>query len=104
VGGSVSTVVRATMVMPVSTKMGVTAPTTAPTVTAQMTQQKMRTFVPPFTDGVHVSTSVPSSPSPQVRTRFDDRVLNTQNFSKEQPYGMCKLLFSPASINVVNIS
>jgi len=80
VSASVSTSVGATMVMPVSTEMGVTAPTTTPTVTAQMTQPEMGTFVPPFTAGVHVSTSVPSSPSPQVR--------NTQNFSKDQPYGM----------------
>jgi len=35
-----------------------------------------------------VSTSVPTSPNPQVRNRFDDRVINTHNFSMDQPYGM----------------
>jgi len=44
--------------------------------------------VPPFTAGVPVSTCVPTSPNPQLRARFDDRVINTQNFSKDQPYGM----------------
>jgi len=73
VDATVRTVVGATMAMPVLTEMGVTAPTTAPNVTDQMTQPEMRTFVPPFTAGAPVSTSVPSSPSPQVRTRFDDR-------------------------------
>jgi hypothetical protein len=72
------------MAMSVSTEMGVTAPT----VTAQMTQPEMENFVPPFTTGVPVSTIIPTSPNPQVRTRFDDRVVNMQNFSKNQPYGM----------------
>ena len=45
VAASVSTVVGATMAIPVSTKMGVTAPT----VTAQMTQPEIGTFVLPFT-------------------------------------------------------
>lgn len=53
-----------------------------------MTQPEMGTFVPPFTAGVAVSTSVHTSPNPQVRTRFDDRVINTLNFSRDQPYGM----------------
>jgi len=88
VGASVSTTMGATMAMPVLTEMGVTAPTTAPTVTAQMTQPEMGTFVPPITASVPVSTSVLTSPSLQVRTRFDDRVINTQKFSKDQPYGM----------------
>jgi hypothetical protein len=76
------------MAMPFSTEIRVTAPTTAPTVTAQMTQPEIGTFVPPITTGVPVSTSVPTSPNPQVRTRFDDRVLNMQIFSKDQPYIM----------------
>ena len=87
-GASVSTVVGATMALLVSTEMGVAAPTTALTIAAQMTQPKMGTFVPPFIVGVHVSTSVPTSPNPQVRARFDDTVINMQNFSKDQPYGM----------------
>jgi len=49
VGASESTVVGATMAMPISTEMGIVAPTTATTVTAQMTQPEMGTFVPPFT-------------------------------------------------------
>jgi len=84
VGASVPTALGATMVMPVSKEMGVTAPT----ITAQMTQPEIGTFVPPFTYGVPMSTSVPTSPNPQVRTRFDDRVINMQNFSRDQPYGM----------------
>jgi hypothetical protein len=57
-------------------------------VTAQMTRPEMGTFVPPFIVGVTVSTSIHTSPNPQVRTRFDDRVINTQNSSRDQPYGM----------------
>jgi len=48
----------------------------------------MGTFVPPFTDGVPVSTSVPTSPNPQVRIRFGDRVIITQNSYRDKPYGM----------------
>jgi len=48
----------------------------------------MGTFVPPFIVGVPVSTSVHTSPNPQVRTRFDNRVINTQNSYGDQPYGM----------------
>jgi len=66
------------MAMPVSTEMGVTALT----VTAQMAVPKIGTFVPPFTAGVPVSTSVPTSPNPRARIRFDDRVINMQNFSR----------------------
>jgi len=36
----------------------------------------MGTFVPPFTAGAPVSTSVLTSRNPQVRARFDDRVIN----------------------------
>jgi hypothetical protein len=48
----------------------------------------MGTFVPPFIVGVPVSTSVSTSPNPQVRARFNDRVINMQNFTKDQRYGM----------------
>ena len=44
--------------------------------------------MPPFTVDVPVSTSVPTSPNPQAMTRFDDRVINTHNFSRDQPYNM----------------
>jgi len=79
VGANVSTVVGATMTMLVSTEMGVTAPTT----TATMTRPEMRTFVPPFIAGVPVSTSVPTSPHPQVRPRLDDRYVTMQSLSRE---------------------
>jgi hypothetical protein len=75
---SVPTALGATMAMSISTEMGVAAPTIAPTVTAQMTRPKMGTFVSPFTAGVPVSTSVPTSP----------RVINTQISYRDQPYGM----------------
>ena len=88
VGASVSTVVGATMAMSVSKEMRVTASTTAPTITSPMTQSEMGTFVPPFTVGVPVSTNVPTSRNPQVRARFEDRVINMNNFSKDQSYGM----------------
>jgi len=44
--------------------------------------------MPPFTAGVLVSTSVPTSPNSQVRTRFDDMAINTHNSSRDQPYNM----------------
>jgi hypothetical protein len=44
--------------------------------------------VPPFTAGAPMSTSIPSSPNPQVRARFDDRFINMQYLSREQPYSM----------------
>jgi len=69
--------------MLVLTEMGVAAPTTTP-----ITQPKMGTFVPPFTTVVPMFTSVPTSPNPQVRTRFDDRVIYMQNLSRDQSYGM----------------
>jgi hypothetical protein len=56
--------------------------------------------VPPFSTGVPVSTSVPTSPNSQVRTRFDDRVINTQNFSRDQPYSMLTSMMT----NLHNIS
>jgi len=48
----------------------------------------MGTFVPPFTIGVHVSTSIPTSPHPQVMAKLDDRFITMQNLFREQPYGM----------------
>jgi hypothetical protein len=39
-----------------------------------MAQPEMGTFVPQFTAGV--STSVPTSPNPQVKIRFDDMVVS----------------------------
>jgi len=74
----------ATMVVPVSKEIGVTAPTT----TTTMTQTEIGTFVPLFAAGVPVSTSIHASPNPQVRARFDDRFLTMHNLSREQQYGM----------------
>jgi len=88
VGASVSTTVGATMAMPVTIETGITASTTAPTIIAAMTQSEKGTFVPPFTAGVPVSTSIPAFRNTQVRARFDDRFVNMQNLSKDQPYGM----------------
>jgi len=86
VGAGVSTAVGATMAMTVSTKMGVTAPTTALTIDVAVRQPEMGTFVPPFTDGAPISISIPVSP--QVRPRLDDRFITMQNLSSEQPFGM----------------
>jgi len=74
--------------MPDSAEMGVTASTTSPTITAPMTRLEVVTFVPLFTAGVSVSTSVPTSRHPQVRPRLDDRYVTMQSLSREQPYGM----------------
>jgi len=63
-GASVTTTMGATMAMLVLMEMGVIAPTTSLTTAAAVTQPDMKTFVPPFTAGVHVSTSVPASPYP----------------------------------------
>jgi predicted transcriptional regulator len=52
----------------------------------------MGNFVPPFTYGVLLSTSVPSSPLPSVRLRLDDRNVSLQNLSREQPCGMPTLM------------
>jgi len=81
---NVSTAVGATMATPVSTEMGVTAPTTVLTSTP-MTQPEMGTFVPPYTAGVPLSTSVLGSPLPSVKLRPDDRNIGMQNLSREQP-------------------
>ena len=88
VDASVSTAMGETMATPVSKDMGVIAPATVSTTDAPMTQPEMGTFVPPFTVGVLVSTSVPISPHPQVRARLDDRFIIVQNLYREQPYGM----------------
>ena len=74
------------MAMPILTEMGVTASVTAPTTI--VTQPEMGTFVPPFTAGVPVSTSIAASSYPQFRDRSDDRITSMPNFSREQPYGM----------------
>jgi len=44
--------------------------------------------VSPFSAGVLVSTNLPASTNPQVKTRFEDRFTNVQNLSREQSYGM----------------
>jgi len=69
--------------------MGVTpASTTASSIIATMTRPKMGTFVPPFMADVTVSTSVPTSPHPQVRPRLDDWYVTMLSLFREQPYGM----------------
>jgi len=75
------------MAMPGSTEMGIIAPSTVSTST-QMTQPKMETIIPSFTAGVPSTTSMPSSNAPSNRPRLDDRNVNVQNVSREQPYGM----------------
>jgi len=75
------------MAMPGSTDMGVTAPSSVSTST-QMTRPEMGTVIPPFTAGVPSTTSMPSSSAPSNRSRSDDRNVNIQNISREQPYGM----------------
>ena len=82
---NVSTVVGVTMAMPLSTETRVKVPSTVST-SSPMTRPEIGTFVPPFTAGVPLTTSVPSSPL--VRPRLDDRNTNVQNLSREQPYGM----------------
>jgi len=82
---NVSTVVGVTMAMPLSTETRVKVPSTVST-SSPMTRPEIGTFVPPFTAGVPLTTSVPSSPL--VRPRLDDRNTNVQNLPREQPYGM----------------
>jgi len=82
------------MASPISMKMGVTAPPTVSTTVAVVTQSEMGTFVPSFTVGVTMSTSVPTSPHPQVRPRLDDRFITMQNLYREQPYGMPTLMMA----------
>jgi len=83
----VSTSMGATMAMPGSTDMGVTAPSTVSTST-QMTRPEMGTVIPPFTAGVPSTTNMPSSNAPSNKPRSDDRNVNIHNVSREQPYGM----------------
>jgi len=84
-GASVSMAVGAAMAISVSTEMGITTSTTAPTTAAAVTRPEMGTFVPLFTSGVLVSTSVPISP--QVRPRLDDRFITMHDLSRKQPFG-----------------
>jgi len=84
---NVSTPVGATMAMPGSTEMGVTAPSTISTST-QMTRPEMGAVIPPFTAGVLSTASMPSTSVPSNRPRLDDRNVNVQNISREQSYGM----------------
>jgi hypothetical protein len=100
VGASVSTVVKVAMARPVSMEMRVTASTTAPTIIAAVTRSEMVTFVPPFMAGVTVSTSVPTSPHPQVRPRLDDWFITMQSLSREQPCGMPTLMIANLHNNV----
>jgi len=58
---NVTTLVGATMAMPVSTEMGVTAPSNASTF-VPMTQPEMGIVIPPFTAGVSLTTNTQSSP------------------------------------------
>jgi hypothetical protein len=62
---NVSTLVGATMAMPGSTEMGVTAPSTVSTST-QMTRPEMGTVIPPFTADVPSTTSLPSTSAPST--------------------------------------
>jgi len=84
---NMSTSVGATMAMPSSTEMVVTAPSTV-SMSAQMTRPEMGIVIPPFTTGVPSTTSMPSTSAPSNRPRLDDRNVNMQNVSREQPYGM----------------
>jgi len=79
------------MAMPGSTDMGVTAPSTNSTST-QLTRSEIGTVIPPFTVGIPSTTSMPSTSAPSNRPRLDDRNVNIQNVSREQPYGMPTLM------------
>jgi len=79
---NVSTSVGATMDMPGSTDMGVTAPSTVSTST-QMTRPEMGTVIPPFTAGVPLTTSMPSSSAPskcKYTERFEGTTVWYANF------------------------
>jgi len=80
VDANVPTSMGATMTMSVSIEMGVIAPATVSTIAAAMIQPKMRTYVPPFTTNIHVSTTILMSPHLQVRARLDDRFIAMENF------------------------
>ena len=81
------TLVGVTMAMPSSTDMGLTTPSIVSTST-QMTLPEMGTVIPPFTTGVPSTTSMPSTSASSNRPRLDDRNVNIQNVSREQPYSM----------------
>jgi len=82
---NVSTPLGATMAMLVSTKTGVTAPSTVST-SSPMTRLEMGTVIPSFLASVPPTNSIQSFPL--FRPRLDDRNINMQNLSREQPYGM----------------
>ena len=52
----------------------------------------MGTVTPTFTASVLSTTSMPSTSAPSNRPRLDDRNVNIQNASREQPYGMPTLM------------
>jgi len=73
--------------------MGVTAPTTVLTTAASITQSGTEAFMPPFTAGIPMTTSIPVSPHAHIRARLDDSFIAMQNFTmpmttREKPYGM----------------
>jgi len=84
---NVSTLVGATMAMPVSTDMGVTTPSIVST-SASLTRPEMGNVIPSFTAGVPSNTSIPSTSAPSNRARLDDQNANIKNVLREQPYGM----------------
>lgn len=90
---NVSTPVWATMAIPGSTEMGVTAPPTVSTST-QMTRPEMGTIIPPFTTGVPSTSNMPSTSAPSNRPRLDDRNVSVRNISREQLYGMPTLMMA----------
>ena len=98
---NMSITVWATMAMPISTKTGVTVPSTIPT-SSPMTRPKMGTFVALLTAGIPSTTIVPSSPL--VRPRLDGRNTNMQNLPKEQPYGMPTLMMENVHNNASTIA
>jgi len=54
----------------------------------------MGIVIPPFTASVPSTTSIPSTSAPSNRPRLDDRNVNIQNVSREQPYGMPTLMMA----------
>jgi hypothetical protein len=53
-----------------------------------MARPEMGTVIPPFTAGVPSTTTKPSSSALSNRPKSNDRNVNIQNVSREQPYGM----------------
>jgi len=70
------------MAMPVSTEMGVTAPTTTPTITAQMTRPEMGTFVQPFTAGILVTPRFPNIKISQTNNQSNHDLNGMLHISK----------------------